>query len=558
MRKIGPIGWILLATLGAFLLAFLVYPVAYVLKGGLSSDEGVSAAFVLALFRNPVTLRCILNSLALAVATTALTAAVAIPLAFLMRRRFRGKELLSAALLVPMVMPPFVGAIGIRRLLARFGSVNLLLMQAGLAETPVDWLGSWRFWGVVALEVLHLYPILYLNVVASLANISPTMEEAGRNMGASGLHLFRTITFPLMMPGFFAGASIIFIWAFTDLGTPLLFGYRQVVAVQIFDRVSDIQENPAGYALVILVILITAALFFAARWYVARGSYVTTGKAEVAAQEKPLRGWSKLVLLYPVALTALALLPHISVVLTALSDKWTDTVLPPEYTTAYFGKALTDKFSAMSIKNSLLYSLGSTAVDVAIGLLIGYLTIRKRIRGSTVLDAIAMLPLALPGLVLAFGYVGAFSGVDVLDPRKNPTALLIIAYAVRRMPYMVRVVSAGFQQISEAFEEASLNLGASPAMTFRRITVPLLAGNLIAGSLLCFSFAMLEVSDSLILAFREDFYPITKAIFQLYSRPTEGANIACAMGILAMGLLVLTLFIAGSFLGRKMGEMFRA
>lgn len=411
---------------------------------------------------------------------------------------------------------------------------------------------------MVLLEVLHLYPIMYLDTVSALANISPAMEEAGRSLGACGWRLLRTITLPLMLPGLFGGVSIVFIWTFTDLGTPLLFGYRELMAVKIFDRVSEIHENPTGYAFAILVVIITALLFLLGRWYVAKGWYVTTGREEVAVEEKHLRGWIKILLVYPVLLAAIAVLPHISVVLTASSKGWIGSVLPSRYTGEYFRRALTDRLSASSIRNSLIYSLGSTSVDILIGLLIGYLTVRKKIKGGAFLGALAMLPLALPGLVLAFGYVGAFSGVRFLDPRINPTSLLIIAYAVRRMPYMVRAICAGFQQISETFEEASLSLGATPARTFRKITIPLLGGNLIAGSLLCFSFSMLEVSDSLILAFKDKCYPITKSIYKLYGRPMEGANLASAMGAIGMLLLIITIFIASSFLSKRLGEIFRA
>ena len=164
--------------------------------------------------------------------------------------------------------------------------------------------------------------------------------------------------------------------------------------------------------------------------------------------------------------------------------------------------------------------------------------------------------LAIPGIVLAFGYVTGFSKT-LLDPRVNPTILLIIAYAVRRLPYMVRSAAAGLQQTSEVLEEASLNLGASPAMTLRRIVLPLVAANIIAGAILCFSFAMLEVSDSIILAMKENFYPITKAILEIQQEPTHGIYVACALGVLGMVLLTISLLVAGKVLGKKMGSLFR-
>ena len=191
--------------------------------------------FSLAHFRNiaqnPPIRQSILNSILLGLTTTAATTLLAVPLALVaVRYAFRGKGILTGLLLVPMIMPPFVGAIGMRRLLAREGSVNLILQHLGLVSRGVDFLGKSGFWAVVLLQVLHLYPIMYLNVAAALANVDLSLEEAARNMGDHGLRLFRKITFPLMLPGYFAGAVLVFIWAFTDLGTPLIFDYQRVVA----------------------------------------------------------------------------------------------------------------------------------------------------------------------------------------------------------------------------------------------------------------------------------------------------------------------------------------
>jgi len=168
-----------------------------------------------------------------------------------------------------------------------------------------------------------------------------------------------------------------------------------------------------------------------------------------------------------------------------------------------------------------------------------------------------MLPLALPGLVMAFGYVAAFSATP-LDARINPVPLLVIAYAVRRLPYMMRAAYAGFQQTSVALEEAAMNLGATPVKTIWHITFPLVFANLVAGAVLCFSFAMLEVSDSLILALKEQNYPITKAIYAMLKRIADGPYIASAMGVLGLVLLSASLFLASRFFGRRMGELFRA
>jgi iron(III) transport system permease protein len=457
-----------------------------------------------------------------------------------------------------MVLPPFVGAIGMRQLLARFGSVNLLLLEMGVVNQPIDWLGGGSFWGVVILEALHLYPIMYLNLAAALANVDPSLEEAAKNMGANSFKLFTTVTFPLMLPGYFAGAIIVFIWAFTDLGTPLVFEYREVIAVQIFNMVTDLHQNPMGYAFVVAVVAITLFFFYLSKRILGGGRYEMLGRGHVAAAARPASA-AITATAYAVVLSisALALIPHLGVFLTSVTKRWFLSVLPSEYTLQFYQSVFNHELALLSIKNSLLLCSLSTIIDIVLGVTIAYLLARKRVPGKNILDALAMLPLALPGLVLAFGYVAAFSATP-LDPRVNPVPLLVIAYAVRRLPYMVRAAYAGFQQTSVVLEEASINLGASPMRTLFQITMPLVFANLIAGAVLAFSFAMLEVSDSLLLASKEPYYPITKAIYALLGRIADGPYIASAMGMLGLLLLAASLFIAGRLFGRRMGELFRA
>ena len=547
----------LLILLWVFFIGFMLYPLVFVFSNAFFTAGGFSLVYFELMMTSPSYTRILANSINLALTVTLLTTLLSLPLAFLLvRYDFPGKTILNGFILIPLVLPPFVGAIGMRQLLARFGSVNLLLLQMGVIDQPIDWLGG-GLAGVIVLEVLHLYPIMYLNLAAALANVDPSLEEAARNMGASGFKLFRTVTFPLMLPGYFAGAIIVFIWAFTDLGTPLVFEYRELISVQIFNMVTDLHQNPMGYAFVVAVILITLLFFYVSKRLIGGNSYAMLGRGHVAAAIRPA-SMPLTVLIYGVVLgiSAVALIPHLGVLLTSITARWFLTVLPTEYTLRFYHEIFVHDLTLVSIKNSLMLSSLSTVIDVGLGITIAYLLARKRVPGRDVLDALAMLPLALPGLVMAFGYVAAFSATP-LDARINPVPLLIVAYAVRRLPYMVRAAYAGFQQTSIALEEAAMNLGASPIKTIFQITFPLVFANLVAGAVLCFSFAMLEVSDSLILALKDQNYPITKAIYALLKRIADGPYIASAMGMLGLVLLAGSLFLASRFFGRRMGELFR-
>ena len=239
-------------------------------------------------------------------------------------------------------------------------------------------------------------------------------------------------------------------------------------------------------------------------------------------------------------------------------------MLPSAWTLGHYREALGHSLTIPSIGNSVRYSGLATALDVALGVGIAWVLTRQRARmktGAALLDGLTMLPLAVPGLVLAFGYIAlsqpgrALAGLN--PGLHDPTVLLVVAYGIRRLPYMVRAVVAALEQTSVTFEEAAQSLGATPWRTLRRITLPLISGNVLAGMLMAFAFAMLEVSDSLVLAQRSTDYPITKAIYELFQLLGEGRFLACALGVWAMLFLAVTIGMASRNLGSRMGALFR-
>ena len=535
------------------------------MHGAFITGEGTfTVSYVAEVFRNPIYLEGLVNAFLFALASTVLSVFLALPLAFLSDRFvFPGKSLLSGLVLVPMILPPFVGAIGIKQILGQEGALNALLQALGLMypDHPIDWLGQGRFWGVVMMNALHLYPILYLNIVAALANLDPAMEEAAENLGCTGFRKFLRITLPLIMPGLFAGGTIVFIWAFTELGVPLMFEFTRVTSVQIFSGINDIGGNPFPFALVAVMLAASVILYAVSKWAFGRDTHAMMAKA--TSQGGPRTAgpaMSAFCTLFFCAITALAILPHLGVILVALSRDWYGTILPSGWTLEHFEDALGHSLTLPSIQNSLKYASLATLVDVVLGIAIAYVVVRTKLPGREVLDAIAMLPLAVPGIVLAFGYLAMTQEgklLGALNPIKDPLPILVIAYSVRRLPYVVRSAAAGFQQTSVTLEEAAQNLGCPPLRTPMKITIPLIMANLLAGALLAFSFAMLEVSDSLILAQRQQDYPITKAIYELYQLLGDGRFIASALGVWAMCFLGTTIIGASLILGKKLGAIFR-
>ena len=553
------------AVTAVFFAAFFIWPVLQILKGGfIDADGHFTLAYLTAVLADPIYLGGLRNSLLLACAATTLAMLIALPLAVVSDRFiFPAKGLLGSLVLIPMILPPFVGAIGIKQIFGQYGALNALLHHLHLLApgATIDWFAAHQFWGIALVEALSLYPIIYLNAVAALANIDPAMEEAAQNLGCTGLRRFWKITLPLIRPGLFAGGTIVFIWAFTELGTPLIFDYDRVTSVQIYYGLRDIGANPFPFALVAVMLFSSVAIYALSKTLFGRTSYAMMAKATQAGGARALpRGRAWLCTLLFGGVTFVAVLPHLGVVLVAFSQDWYGTVVPHSYTLDNFHLALGHDLTVSSIANSLRFASISTIVDLVLGVAIAYVVVRSKVAGRQVLDFLAMLPLAVPGLVLAFGYLamsqdGKF--FSFLNPTRDPTILLIIAYSVRRLPYVVRSAAAGFQQTSETLEEAAQNLGAPPLKALYKITLPLITANLIAGGLLAFAFAMLEVSDSLILAQKQLYYPITKAMLELFQLLGDGKFIASALGVWAMLFLGVTIAGLSLVLGRKLGAIFR-
>ncbi len=544
---------------------FLFWPLAESVRGAFfDARDTPSFAYVAGVFRNPTFVEGFANALIVAVASTLVAAAVGIAAAVLVDRYdFPAKRVFVLLVPLPLIVPPFVGAIGVKQLFGQAGALNALLAHAHLIDAahPIDWLRRGRLGTVVGLTALHLYPIVYFNVSAALGGLNVEMEEAARSLGCRGWRAFRKITLPLISPSVFGACSIVFIGGLTELGVPLVCDFTRITSVQIFSGLKDMGRNPSVHALVMIVLVGTVAFYAGARLLIRRRAAATAQKSVRLRRPRrlgPLRGAAAVMALG--ALVGTAALPNISVVLVAFARDWYGTVLPCSFTLAHFRAALGHEMVVSSIGNSLRYVGLSTVADLLLGTGIAWIVVRRRSRGARLLDAAAMLPLAVPGLVMAFGYLAMTREgrpLAFLNPVRDPTPLLVIAYTIRRLPFIVRSAAAGLEQIDVALEDAAASLGAGRARVVLRVTLPLLVSHLMAGAIFAFALSMLEVSDSLILAQRQSTYPITKAIYELFQLLGDGRQVAAALGVWAMLFLASAIVFARALLGRKLGGIFR-
>ena len=537
-----------------FLLTFLIVPVANVIYIAFADGNGgLTLSHFGAFFGISLMQESFWNSLTVALSSVFFASLIALPLAYLtIRFEFRGALLIQTLGVLPLIMPPFVGAVAMQLIFGRSGSLNLLLNDwFGFSIPIMDGLT-----GVIFVESLHYFPFILLNLTVALNNIDSAMEESAQNLGAHGLRLFRRIVFPLAMPGFVAGASLVFIKVFDDLGTPLVLNVTNMLAPQAYLRITSVGlEDPIGY--VISVIMVAFSLF--ALWLSARvlkgKDYSTTQRGGSSLTRRRLTT-AQSVFAYSgiILLLMLVLSPHIGIVLLSLSKVWSFSVLPDAYTLEHYRTVLVD--SPRMIVNTLLYCGLAALLDVVIGTAIAYLILRTRLPGRQALDFMASAALAIPGIVLAIGYLRTFKSISLPgsdDPVTTMWIMIAIAYAVRRLPYALRSCMAALQQVSVSLEEAAENLGATKARTIQRIVVPLMAGGILAGFVTSFITAAVELSATIMLTTTQSDAPMSYGIY-LYMQSIAGRGPGAALGVLAVIIVALGTYFSHRMISSRASQ----
>ena len=547
--RFTPVPTAVAVAIAIFLMAFLIVPVLSVVYIAFSNADGsLTLAHFISFFDLTLMRESFWNSLYVALMTVLMASLIALPLAyFTVRFEFRSAILIQTLGVLPLIMPPFVGAAAMQLLFGRSGSLNLLLSEwFGFGIPFMEGLN-----GVIFVESLHYFPFILLNLTMALNNIDGAMEEAAQNLGASGLRLFRRVVFPLAMPGYVAGASLVFLKVYDDLGTPLVLNVTNMLAPQAYLRITSIGlEDPIGY----VICFIMVAFSLAAMWLsvqVMRGKdYATLQRGGGALSKRRLTplhallayGWTILVLL-------LVLSPHLGILLLSLAKVWSYSVLPDAYTLAHYVTVFQD--SSRMMGNTLLYCGLAALIDVVLGAAIAYLILRTTLPGRQALDFMATAALTIPGVVLGIGYLRLFKGVEMGGAVLTSSwVLIMIAYAVRRLPYALRSCMAVLQQMHVSLEEAAENLGAGKLRTIRRIVLPLMIGGILAGFVTSFITATVELSATILLVNAERLAPMSYGIY-LYMQSIAGRGPGAALGVIAVVIVALGTYASHRFIASR-------
>lgn len=541
------------AVVAGVLLVLVLYPSAVLVLQSFVVDGRPSLGHYLRIARDGATYRVLANSLVVSTWATVGGTALGVVLAWLTSRTdLPGRRVWRTLLLLPYMIPPFIGAIAWVYLLGPVGYVNQAWMALTGSSDPLFVIYGPT--GIILVLILYGYPIVYLAALGVLERMDPALEEAARMSRASPWRVLRDVTLPLALPGVLAGALLLMMSALANFGIPAVLGFPAryfVLTTRIYATILnfDVRDNlRIAAALAMWLVVIAAVLLRLQRLLLERRRFTVVGGQASRRQQVALGRWRYLlVAALGVFIVVSVVLPFAAVVLTSLVRAYG---LPPvrenltfqHYATALFGIPKVHR----ALINSLMLAAGSATVIAVMAAGIGYMLARTRIRAAAVLDLLITIPFAIPGTVVALAMILAWvRPIPLLGIRLYDTIwIILLAYVARFLAFGVRTVAAGLTQVHESLEEAARISGARPLHAFRDVVLPIIRPSLVAGWFLAFIPSVAELTLSILL-FSVGNETLGVVIFGLHD---EGKIALSA----ALAVLVTTLLVAINLLTRNL------
>ena len=547
----GRLGWrvtlgaphVAMAMAALALLVLVVLPLASLAWGSVSQDGRLTLEHFRQAFGDRLYLRALANSLILGLWTGVLSVVIGLPLAWATSRTdLPAKGFVRLTAHLAYVTPPFLTAIAF---------VTLLSPNAGILNRFVrDVLGVpslvfnvFSMPGLVLVTVLHTFPYVYLLAAGALESVDASLEESARLLGAGRLRTFARVTAPLVAPAVLSGALLAFVNAIALFGSQAIIGLPGRVFT-LPTRIYTLFDYPPQYglasALSIAFVAVTVLALALQRRYLGARSYVTvSGRGERRALVELGRARGPLLLFCGAVFVVAVLLPYLALLAVSLSRSWGLTFWQ-NLTLAHYRFVLLDyEVTRRAMLNSFLLASAAATLAVGLGSVIGWLDLRTGLPGRRWLDYASLVPLGLPGIVVAVALIQFWLRVPL--PLYGTLLIILLAYVGRFIPLGVRAASASLRQLDPALEETARVTGAGWARTMRRITLPLIRPGLLAGWLLVFVPAIQELSASILL-FSAESMTLAVAVYNLYESGRLEA--VSALAIVSMVLIGLALLLA--------------
>lgn len=481
--------------IAALFVIFLVYPLLSLFASSFVDPESgaLTWAHYAEFFRKKYYYRALLNSMSVTICVTVLAVLIGAPIAYLTSAfHIRGKKLLDTLIIISMLSPPFIGAYSWILLGGRSGLITTFFAEQFGIRTPT----IYGFTGILLVLTLKLYPFVYLYVSGALKSIDISLSEAAESLGCGPVKMVFTIILPLITPTVLAGALLVFMNALADFGTPMLIGEGFVVMpVLIYSEFVSEMGGQANFAaaLATIMVVITCLIFLGQKYVVNRNSFVMSALRPMSpAQLAPVQNGLAHVFIY--GLVFLSIVPQLTVIYTSFLKTRGSMFVPGFSLDSY--RTIFDKLGA-AITNTYLFGLAAICIIILLGILIAYLSTRRRNLITSIIDTFTMFPYIIPGSVLGITLLLAFNEPPLV--LSGTATIIILAFVVRRLPYTLRSSAAILYQISPSIEEASISLGCPPMRTFFKVTAIMMLPGVMAGAVMSWITVINELSASVIL-----------------------------------------------------------
>ena len=501
---------------------FIVYPFYTIITKSVFSSkvEGITLYNFKRFIEKPYYYKSLLRSLFICGCTVLTTTIIGVPIAYLMSRyNILGKKALHIMILMSLMSPPFIGAYSWIILLGRNGLVAKLFAIFGLTAPTIYGAG-----GIVFVFTLHLFPYIYLYTSGAMNSIDSSLEEASENLGMNKLRRIWTVTLPCILPSILAGCVMVFMTCLADFGTPMLLGEGYVVLpVLVYNEyMSESATDPyMASALSVIIVCCSLLVLTFQKFVIDKKNYQMSSLRPPVEQK--LSGSKRILASLPVIIIALlADIPQVVVIVQSFIER-SFSGMVKGYNLNNYRTIL--KRLGTNIKNTYLFSIVAMVFIIIIGIFVAYILVRKRGKVANLIDMLIMFPYVIPGSVLGIGLIIAFNKKPVV--LVGTSAIMIISYVIRKIPYTVRSGTAFLYQTDPSVEEASINLGVPPLKTFFKITARMMLPGIVSGSVISWITCINELSSSIML-YTGKTSTIAVAIYQEVVRMSDGTAAALA------------------------------
>jgi iron(III) transport system permease protein len=494
-------------VLGLLLAILSFVPILFMFIGALRSAGLADPAghFTLAKIAQVYTtapyLRMLVSSLAISGFVAAVATAIGVGLAwFITRTDIPAKPLMESAILAPLFLSPFVGAIAWLILASsRAGILNVLVAE--LFHTKKFAVNISSFGGILFVMTLYYIPYAYLTVASSLRSIDPSLEEASYLNGAGVLRTAFRITLPVARPAILSSFFFVFILTVGTFAIPAVLGrgaHVPFLAVDIYQATANYPIDygkSAAIGTIVFWISLAAISMYRHTSRAAR-RFVTVTARGYRMRLVKLRGARiPAMLLVCVYMLLAIVLPYAALIYAAFTRYTTTSILHAPWSLQNMNDVLTAPEVTDSVSNTLLTGLITPTLCILLGGFLAYAIRRLRVTGGWALDYIAMFPVGIPGIVFGTGIFWTY----VMTPLYGRIWILVVAFLAAYLPYAYRIGDTALLQVDRVLEEASSLCGASHWRTASKITLPVIRPALLSAWVMVFIFSVREVSAAILL-----------------------------------------------------------